>query len=112
MLMNMVVNFVKTVVLSKRNKEGNNIMKNIIEDFEKRMLKIFAREVLRSEGYCKSAEPSITICLSNDLKWSAEIYSYLTDYTPTGGRHHFFEADTFEELVAKIDRAIKEHEEE
>lgn len=58
-----------------------------------------------SEGHCKGAEPHLSIHLDNELKWSAEIYSYLMDFED-GGRHHYFDADTPEELFRKIHKAI------
>ena len=90
-------------------KPQNNVG-NIIKSFENRMRKIFEKAVEDSEGYCKPSEPSITICLSNEGKWYCEIYSYLVNYSEEGGRHHSFYADTFEELVKRVNKAIKKQE--
>ena len=87
-----------------------NNVGNIIKSFENRMRKIFEKAVEDSEGYCKPSEPSITICLSNEGKWYCEIYSYLVNYSEEGGRHHSFYADTFEELVKRVNKAIKKQE--
>lgn len=78
--------------------------------FEKRMLAVFELERKKYDGHCKAFEPAIKIGLTNDLTWWAEIYSYLVDYTPSGGRHHLFEAGSYPELIEKIDKAIKQFE--
>lgn len=70
-----------------------------------RLLDLTDKLRVLSEGHCKGAEPSLSIQLDNELRWSAEIYSYLMDFED-GGRHHFFEADTPEELFRKIHEAI------
>ena len=50
----------------------------------------------------KAFEPSLCIMIDNELKWSAEIYFYSIDLSPTGGRRHLYEAETFKELQEKI----------
>ena len=54
----------------------------------------------------KAFEPSLCIMINNELKWSAEIYLYSIDLSPTGGRRHLYEANTFEELQKKIYKDI------
>jgi len=70
-----------------------------------RLLDLTDKLMVLSNGHCKGAEPSLSVRLDNELKWSAEIYSYLMDFED-GGRHHFFEADTPEELFKNIHQAI------
>ena len=79
-----------------------------IEKIQKKLIEITKRwiDIL---GYCKPFEPSLSITLDNEMNWRAEIYSYVMDFHD-GGRHHYFEAKTFAELIEKIWKAIKEEE--
>lgn len=85
-------------------------MINILKKWEDRCKTLFEKAFEESEGHCKSGEPCITIGISNDGKYWCEIYSYLVDYTPEGGRHHLFNADTIEELIVKVEEAISKQE--
>lgn len=80
--------------------------KIFIELWQERLEALFKKALIDSEGYCKLGEPSITICYGNDHEWYAEIYSYLIDYTPKGGRHHSFKAKTLQGLIKKVEDAI------
>ena len=74
-----------------------------------KMLKLTERHKILSEGHCKSAEPAMMICWNNDGSFSAEIYSYLMDLHD-GGRHHFFDAPTIQELYEDIKEALENEE--
>jgi len=86
-------------------------MENKILDWQKRLIKLTEKHIILSEGHCKPAEPCIQIGIGNDLKWFAEIYSYLMEFHD-GGRHHSFEGDTWEQLSKKIEEGIKKEEAE
>lgn len=86
-------------------------MINLLKMWEDRCQAIFDK--LQSEDdkfYCKSSEPSISIGISNTGNYYCEIYSYVVDYTPDGGRHHYFEAKNIEDLIILVEKAISEQE--
>jgi len=78
---------------------------------QKKLIELTERWIHLTGCGGKSGEPSISITLTNDMKWIAEIYSYMMDFHD-GGRHHYFEGKSFDELIQKIWRAIEEEEEE
>ena len=83
-------------------------MKDILE-LEKTLINLFERKLEDSDGHCKSGEPCITIGITNELTWWAEIYSYTLEIPfadiPSGRRYHF-EADTYDKLIAKLRKSI------
>lgn len=77
-----------------------------LEDFQKRLIDLTNDWKEAAEDFAgKPAEPAISIHLDNDMKWSAEIYSYILNFDD-GTRHHFFNADTLPQLLNEIDAAI------
>ena len=82
--------------------------KNELEKIQKKLIELTERW-LKINGHGKLFEPSLTITIDNCMNWHAEIYSYQMDFHD-GGRHHYFEAETFEELIEKIWNSIKEEE--
>ena len=87
------------------------MVKNDLERIQKKLIELTKRWI-SIHGYGKSEEPCIHIGITNtnDWTWFAEIYSYHMDFED-GGRHHYFYADTYEELIKKIWEAIKLEEE-
>jgi len=74
-------------------------------EIQKKLLEM--TEKAYSIGMCdKLGEPSIYVGIGNDMKWFAEIYSYMLELSDSG-RHHYFHADSFEELIKKIWNAIE-----
>lgn len=82
---------------------------NEIEKLQKKLIELTKRH-LDVSGYGKLFEPTLTIGIDNELKWFAEIYSYQMDFH-TGGRHHYFYADSFDELIEILWDAVKKEEE-
>ena len=85
-----------------------NKLKNDLVELQKKLIELTERWLKITE-YGKGGEPSIYIGVTNDWTWFAEIYSYQMDFHD-GGRHHHFEADTYEELLDELWKAIKEEE--
>ena len=85
-----------------------NRLKNDLVELQKKLIELTERWLKMTE--CgKISEPSIYIGVTNNWTWFAEIYSYQMDFYD-GGRHHYFEADTYEELIDELWKAIKEEE--
>jgi len=82
-------------------------------DFEKTLLELEHRMIILIDDWHETAcgmggkphEPSISIELGNDLKWSAEIYAYTLNFKD-GTRHHFFEGESLTGLLKEIEAAI------
>jgi len=84
------------------------IVKNDLEKLQKKLVELTHRWLKITE-YGKSSEPCIHIGLNNENIWFAEIYSYQMDFED-GGRHHYFYADTYEELIQILWEAIRKEE--
>lgn len=80
-------------------------MNEKIKNLQRRLNLLTEILTIMSRGHCKGAEPVLSISIGRDMKWNAEIYSYLMDFHD-GGRHHHFEADTLEMLLSDLDAAI------
>ena len=89
------VSLMTTLETKKNGKEILDIQQELISLLDRQ------REIDPYLGG-KTFEPSLCIMIDNELKWSAEIYLYSIDLSPTGGRRHLYEAETFKELQEKI----------
>ena len=69
-----------------------------------RLMELGKRAVELSDCH-KSTEPGITLVFRNDGSYYLEFYSYCLDLQD-GGRHHVFDADSFDGLLAGLDRFI------
>ena len=79
-------------------------------NLQKRLLKLTDAMMEKYGEFAgKPSEPALIITVSNDLTWSAEIYSYILDFED-GGRHHFFSEDTYDKLISVLDAAITREE--
>lgn len=76
-------------------------------DIETKLIELTDRQMVLNDGYCKGEEPSISVGIGRDLKWWAEIYSYLLEFPDSHGRHHYANADTYEKLIFKLDIMVK-----
>jgi len=85
-----------------------NRLENDLVELQKKLIELTERWLKITE-YGKGSEPSIYIGVSNDWTWFAEVYSYQMDFHD-GGRHHHFEADTYDELIMLLWEAIYEEE--
>ena len=82
---------------------------NELLNLEKALLYLFEKKLKDTDGHCKHGEPCITVGVTNELTWWAEIYSYtleIPDADIPHGRRYFYEASTCEQLISKLKKSI------